>query len=262
MGAISAVASRLPASAAAEFPYLPSFERLLMTTITLRILDGADQGRVHESLEPPITIGREEGNAIQLNDDRVSRYHVKIQEDNGQLVLTDLESTNGTRVNGEDISLRILRHGDLITLGRSVLLVGSRDEIARRLAELRGMPRPSAGSVEDDEYQRLDSVSSLDFELKWGDEDDPHATLHVLQTPELPTRLRPGQAAQLAELIEYLHIRIRRLLNAAQVDDDREQVVLGLRHWQNLIDLQARLSSYLREIGEPSDDESIEDGLP
>ncbi len=244
------------------FRFSPTLERLLMTTITLRILDGADQGRAYENLEPPITIGREEGNAVQLNDDRVSRYHVKIQEDNCQLVLTDLESTNGTRVNGEDISLRILRHGDLITLGRSVLLVGSRDEIAMRLAELRGRPRPPAGSMEDEEFQRLDSVSSLDFELKWGDEDDPHATLHVLQTPELPSRLRPGQAAQLAELIEYLHIRIRRLLNSAQVDDQQGQVVLGLRHWQNLIDLQARLSLYLREIGEPSDDESIEDGLP
>ena len=37
--------------------------------------------RVYEDLETPITIGREEGNAIQLNDDRVSRFHVKIQED-------------------------------------------------------------------------------------------------------------------------------------------------------------------------------------
>ncbi len=229
-----------------------------MTTITLRILDGADRGRVYEGLEPPITIGREEGNAVQLNDDRVSRYHIKIQEDNHRLVLTDLESTNGTRVNGEDIQLRILRHGDLITVGRSVLLVGSRDEIARRLADLRGKPRPPTGTAEEDEFKRLENVSSLDFELKWGDDDDPHATLHILQTPELPGGLRPGQAAQLSELIEYLHIRIRRLLNSARVDDDREEVVLDLRQWQNLVDLQARLSLYLREIGEPSDEDEDE----
>ena len=229
-----------------------------MTTITLRILDGADRGRVYEGLEPPITIGREEGNAVQLNDDRVSRYHVKIQEDNHRLVLTDLESTNGTRVNGEDIQLRILRHGDLITVGRSVLLVGSRDEIARRLAELRGEPRPQVGTIEEQDYQRLDNVSSLDFELKWGDDDDLQATLHILQPPELPARLTPGQAAQLSELIEYLHIRIRRLLNSARVDDDREQVILDLRQWQNLVDLQARLSVYLRAIGEPAEDDEEE----
>jgi hypothetical protein len=59
----------------------------------------------------------------------------------------------------------------------------------------------------------------------------------------------------LSELIEYLHIRIRRLLSSARVDDDREEVVLDLRQWQNLVDLQARLSLYLREIGEPSDED-------
>src|SRR5881394_1748301 len=109
-----------------------------MTGITIRVLDGADRGRVFDNLAPPITIGREEGNTIQLNDERVSRFHVKIQEDQDKVVLTDLESTNGTKVNGEDIQLRILRYGDVISVGRSVLLYGSRDQISRRLAELRG----------------------------------------------------------------------------------------------------------------------------
>src|SRR6187401_3112733 len=85
--------------------------------ITIRVLDGADRGRVFDNLLPPISIGREEGNSIQLNDERVSRYHVKIQEDHNRLVITDLESTNGTKVNGEDIQLRILRYGDMIQLG-------------------------------------------------------------------------------------------------------------------------------------------------
>ena len=86
------------------------------------VLDGADRGRVFDNLTPPITVGREEGNTIQLNDERISRYHVKIQEDHNRLVITDLESTNGTKVNNEDVQLRILRFGDMIQLGRSVLL--------------------------------------------------------------------------------------------------------------------------------------------
>ena len=63
-----------------------------MLDVTLRVLDGADRGRVYERLPTPITIGREEGNAVQLNDERISRYHLKIQEDQGKLVLTDLEN--------------------------------------------------------------------------------------------------------------------------------------------------------------------------
>src|SRR5207248_11627284 len=90
-----------------------------------------------QNLAPPITVGREEGNTIQLNDERVSRYHVKIQEDHDRLVITDLESTNGTKVNNEDVQLRILRFGDMIQLGRSVLLFGSREQIAQRLSRLR-----------------------------------------------------------------------------------------------------------------------------
>ncbi len=88
-----------------------------MTAITLRVLDGADKGKVYADLEVPVTIGREEGNTIQLNDERISRFHVKIQQDHDDLVLTDLESTNGCKVNNEEVHLRILRHGDLITIG-------------------------------------------------------------------------------------------------------------------------------------------------
>ena len=58
-----------------------------MATITLRVLDGADRGKVFENIEVPVTIGREEGNTIQLNDERISRFHLKIQKDHDDLVL-------------------------------------------------------------------------------------------------------------------------------------------------------------------------------
>ena len=91
-----------------------------MAFLTLRVLDGADRGRVFERLSTPVTIGREEGNSVQLNDERVSRFHLKIQEDQNKLVLTDLQSTNGSKVNGESVQLWILRPGDVICVGRSV----------------------------------------------------------------------------------------------------------------------------------------------
>src|SRR6201991_2029983 len=108
-----------------------------MADVTLRILDGADRGRVYENIVTPVTIGREEGNSVQLNDERISRFHIKIQEDQGKLVLTDLESTNGTRVNGEDVQLRILQFGDVVAVGRSILLYGTREQIAGRLDALK-----------------------------------------------------------------------------------------------------------------------------
>src|SRR4029078_4831609 len=127
-----------------------------ITGITIRVLDGADRGRVFPHRTPPITIGREEGNTIQLNDERVSRYHVKIQEDHNRLVITDLESTNGTKVNNEDVQLRLLRFADMIQLGRSVLLFGSRDQIAQRLAKLRADEGDQTGDPDD----KADGISS------------------------------------------------------------------------------------------------------
>ena len=90
-----------------------------MAFVTLRVLHGADRGKVFEHLSTPVTVGREEGNTIQLNDERISRYHLKLQEDDDKVILTDLESTNGTKVNGEDIQVRIVRHGDMIYIANS-----------------------------------------------------------------------------------------------------------------------------------------------
>jgi pSer/pThr/pTyr-binding forkhead associated (FHA) protein len=223
-----------------------------MALVTLRVLDGADRGTIYEGLSTPVTIGREEGNSIQLNDERVSRFHLKIQEDQDKLVLTDLESTNGTKVNGEDVQLRILRFGDMVSLGRSVLLFGSREQIAGRLASLRGADPHETGSLgpgHESEHR-----ASLEFELGWTDDPLAQTTFQALQPPELPERLSPGQAAQLSELLEYLHIRMRDLLSSVRIEGQAKRISLDERQWQSVLDLQARLAGYLKAIGEPSDE--------
>jgi hypothetical protein len=217
-----------------------------MQQITLRVVEGADRGRVYRNLATPITIGREEGNSIQLNDERVSRFHIRIQYDQGQLVLTDLESTNGTKVNGEETHLRILRHGDVISVGRSTLLYGTREEINRRLGPLqdagRGTPRP--------ERPRADN-SPVVLPTHWKDNSNYQLDLLELAPPELPSRLSPAQAAQLSEVIEYIHMRLRNLINQAQGDGRGQWFQLDQRQWQYLLDIQARISEYLRTIVHP-----------
>ena len=224
-----------------------------MALVTLRVLDGADRGRTFESVPTPLTIGREEGNPIQLNDERVSRFHVKIQEDQDKLVLTDLQSTNGTKVNGENVQLWILRHGDIVTLGRSVLIVGTREDIARRLAILRGVDLSEGTPLDADQAEESAPSISLEFELHSGDDLDAQATLHTLVPPELPEALRPGQAAQVSELLQFFHLRMRGLIQSVKIPRKAEQVTIELRQWQNLLDLQDRLAKYLREIGEPGE---------
>jgi hypothetical protein len=222
-----------------------------MAFVTMRVLDGADRGRVFEQVPTPVTIGREEGNSIQLNDERVSRFHLKIQEDQNKLVLTDLQSTNGTKVNGESLQVWILRPGDVICLGRSVLLMGSEEEIAVRLAKLRGVDLAAGVLLEDEDLERATTSVSLDSELFWGNNADDRATLHTLLPPELPQALSAGQAAELSELLQYVYLRLRGLIQSVRIPPRSEQVILEQRQWQNVLDLQLRLANYLREIGEP-----------
>lgn len=224
-----------------------------MAMITLRVLDGADRGRTFEEVPTPFTVGREDGNAVQLNDERVSRFHLKIQEDNDRIVMTDLQSTNGTRVNGESVQLWILRPGDVLNVGRSLLLFGSREEVARRLTHLRQGEPDDGILLEMDELEDPTESVSLEFELGYGDDPDVQATLHTLLPPELPQNLGPGQAGQLAELLYFIHLRLRGLIQSARPKGKSDRMTLEMRQWQNLLDLQDRIAGYLRAVGEPGD---------
>jgi pSer/pThr/pTyr-binding forkhead associated (FHA) protein len=114
--------------------------------ITFQILEGIDKGRIFRELPTPVTIGREEGNVLRLNDERVSRFHAKVQLDDEDYILTDLESTNGTRVNGSVVQIRRLRYGDRVAVGRSILLFGSNEDIADRMAKIDASPSTNGGS--------------------------------------------------------------------------------------------------------------------
>ncbi len=222
-----------------------------MTLVTLRVIDGADRGRVFDSIPTPLSIGREEGNTVQLNDERISRFHVKIQEDQDKVVLTDLESTNGTKVNGECTQLSILRPGDIISVGRTVLLYGSRGEIAKRLLRLRSVDPSKGILLEPEELDQSAPAIAMAFEIDHAEDPHAQARLHTLLAPKLPDALSPGQGAELAELLQYLHLRIRGLLQSVRTSPKAERVTLEQHQWQNLLDLQDQLARYLRKIGEP-----------
>lgn len=216
-----------------------------MSGITLKILHGADRGKVYEDLEPPLTIGREEGNNIQLNDERVSRCHFKIQRDNDRLVLTDLDSTNGTKVNGIECQLKILRHGDLIAVGRSLMLVGSESQIAARIAAM-GSDNPTLSR----EMSSSDSSIAVEFSHE-PKSPVPAEVIQIHEVPSIPDNLSPGQKAQLCEILDYLQSHLHRLIESSRNDDNNQEVVLKLAAWQRLLDTQARLAAMTRQIADP-----------
>ncbi len=69
-----------------------------------------------------IPIGRQWDNSIVLDDLKVSGYHAKMDRIGADYILTDLQSTNGTLVNGRKILSHKLMHGDNILIGEHSLL--------------------------------------------------------------------------------------------------------------------------------------------
>ncbi|QDU90087.1 Sensor protein ZraS [Pirellulimonas nuda] len=89
---------------------------------SLFVIQGRDQGTRYEIDGDDLSIGRISENAIQLNDTEVSRQHAQVLHLGDRLVIRDLNSSNGTFVNGAAIRQHELKTGDQVQVGRTLLL--------------------------------------------------------------------------------------------------------------------------------------------
>jgi hypothetical protein len=233
-----------------------------MPVVTFQVLEGIDKGRIFRELPTPVTIGREEGNTLRLNDERVSRFHAKVQFDNGEIILTDLESTNGTRVNGNVVQIRRLRPGDRIGIGRSLLLFGSEQEINARNAALSGVSTPAAGDITSSAIpatlhaQTLAAQFDHDVDFHLNPQDKITLTAGSLflgsrPLPPLPLKMTPAQAARLAELLDFLHRHLTLATDNIGANEEGTHVTLRYSDWQRVLALQMILARYVRAIAEP-----------
>jgi len=228
-----------------------------MARVTLSVLEGLERGHVFRNLQTPITIGREELNDVQLNDERISRLHAKLQEDQGCIIFTDLSSTNGSRVNGHPVQLRVLRPGDHIQLGRCTLLFGSEDEIFDRARQLgvivsallpfQAPPNRSipASGMADAEFHLADNVNS----------DHLMAPLFHGERPPLPANLTAGQRARLADVLACIHEQLQNVVVESSEHESNERIMnVPWEKFQNLLLLYRDLAKWLHAVASPDSD--------
>lgn len=146
--------------------------------ITFQVLEGFDKGRIFRDLDSPVSIGREDGNTLRLNDERVSRYHAKVNRDRDNVILVDLDSTNGTRINGQVCSMRCLLPGDRIQIGKTTLLFGSPADIQKRLEDLCQPPTSDGAGqalnpANSKETEYSPKAGEARFPAPWGGGDSP-----------------------------------------------------------------------------------------
>jgi predicted component of type VI protein secretion system len=225
-----------------------------MRTVTFLVLEGVDKGRVFRDVPIPVTIGREEGNVLRLNDERVSRYHAKVQIEDGDIILTDLDSTNGTRVNGTAIQIRRLRAGDQVSIGRTMLLFGTMEEIAaRRNAAVPANGGAQAQTIRAEELAAASGAVSMADGRKLETENHTAWSAFDDDIPPLPQKLSPAQAARLAEIFDYLHRGLTSSVENIDANEDGTEVKIGFAEWQTIQAVQMLLARYCRSVAEPQE---------
>ena len=159
----------------------------------LLVLEGGGSRMVHLPQDGAVLIGRVPEAELQLQDASVSRRHARITVAGGEASVSDLESFNGTRVNGEIVSgARELHTGDVVAIGDVLLVLhrGAREQAARTLLPASAVRRRVAEEIERaQEAGRSFSLIALHVETPPAPGDRPVLDRAVL------SRLRLADAA-------------------------------------------------------------------
>jgi signal transduction histidine kinase len=86
------------------------------------VIKGADEGKQFELSGSMLAVGRDTSNSVRLHDTEVSRRHAEFRQTEEGYQLVDVGSANGTFVNGQPIQEVLLRAGDHIQIGQSILV--------------------------------------------------------------------------------------------------------------------------------------------
>jgi signal transduction histidine kinase len=131
---------------------------------SLFVIRGKDAGN-HYAIEKPRTvIGRDPSCDIHIFDHEVSRQHAWISKEAQQLTLIDNDSSNGTFVNGHRITSHLLRSGDRLQIGRSLLVFTDREaSLPPGLAIEFIPPESPTASIAEELSQIRQSIPGLDL---------------------------------------------------------------------------------------------------
>ena len=93
------------------------------------VIYGEDLGKKHNLADSSIVIGRSSKCDIQIDQESVSRNHSELINTGKSIIVRDLGSTNGTYVNDVPVDEHVLRDGDLVKIGRTILKFLNGDNI-------------------------------------------------------------------------------------------------------------------------------------
>jgi hypothetical protein len=111
----------LPAMAQPAPALVQSAPPVISTHARLSVLRGSANMPSLEFGREGATIGRATSNSLVVNDAQASRLHARVDYEDGKWAVRDLNSRNGTFVNGKRVTLHYLRPGDQLSVGVTVM---------------------------------------------------------------------------------------------------------------------------------------------
>jgi len=124
---------------------------------SLFVIRGNDQGTRFELEEPILRLGRDKSSAIQIHDTEVSRNHAEIRRTHRDYTISDLNSSNGTFVNGKQVRQHLLASGDQVLVGTTLMLYTGPSEQSD--SNLGGSIDIAAATAADDQSRIIHSVT-------------------------------------------------------------------------------------------------------
>src|ERR1035437_2479781 len=86
--------------------------------VKLVVLSVGMTGRTQELKAEKTTIGRVEDNTFQIAEPSVSSHHCEVVLKGSEVLVRDLNSTNGTFINGEKVTEKVIKPGQILRLGQ------------------------------------------------------------------------------------------------------------------------------------------------
>ncbi len=168
--------------------------------VSFHIIEGPDKGKKRRFKGVRMVLGRAQGVEFRLSDQSVSRRHLELVHGDKGTVLRDLVSASGTRVNDERVEECLLKHGDVIAVGKtSIRYVDEVEQIKQLRAEQEQREAEEKKKKEEEAAARKAAAANATAANKADvDPNDPRfneATNARFVAPEslrnIPTR-RPG----------------------------------------------------------------------
>lgn len=129
--------------------------------ISIEVLEGPDAGKKRRFKSVRMVVGRGKDVDLRLSDQAVSRRHLELIHGDTGTLLRDLGGASGTKVNDERIEEKVLKHGDEIAIGRSLLrFVDEVEQIKQLRAEQEARDAEEKKKKEEEAKKKEEAAAS------------------------------------------------------------------------------------------------------